>query len=108
MKSRVKKSAISLLRRHLKDNERGTALFRRSTALLNRAMETGLPLDVPIDVGGGRMVCLRDQFSGRNEAFAAKIFHRFKVEDWKEPKVAKGKGTEVVESVAALESAPAA
>jgi hypothetical protein len=102
MKSRIRKSAVALLRRHLKDNERGTALFRRSTALLNRAMEAGLPLDEPIDLGDGKLVCLRDQFSGRNEAFAAKIFHRFKVEAWKEPKAAKVKEAAVASEAEAV------
>ena len=87
------KKISRLLARHLRESERGKKQFTKSTAALDAAVALGAPLNVPIEItdrdGTTRVICVRDQFAEKNTAFSAKMFSRFKVEPWKEPKAAK-------------------
>lgn len=95
------KHAVRLVARHLKKADRGKALFREASECLNQAISLGLPVNKPFKLRDGRNVYLRDVFESSNEAGGYKMFSRFRVEEYKEPKPKKAAAVEVAEEVQA-------
>lgn len=97
-KSKSKK-AVQLIARHLKKSERGKILFRESSECLNQAIALGLPINQPFKLRDGRTMYLRDVFESSNEAGGYKMFNRFRVEEFKEPKPKKAAAAAASEEV---------
>ncbi|MGC3991678.1 MAG: hypothetical protein QM796_18705 [Chthoniobacteraceae bacterium] len=72
-----------LLQRHLSDAEKAKTKFQRSGLALDEALALGVPLNEMIELRDGRQVVITDQFAQRNIAFSAKLFQRYKVDDYK-------------------------
>lgn len=87
------KRITRLLAAHLRNSDRGKKCFDKSGTSLDRAIALGVPLNEPITIqdkhGNKRVVVVQDQFEGRNTAFSAKMFQRYRVADYKEPKPVK-------------------
>lgn len=77
------------LARHLRLGARARELYQRAEAELNAALLLHPPLGEAITLPDGRCVMVVDQFAQRHVAYSAKVFHRYVVADWKEPKELK-------------------
>ncbi len=77
------------LARHLRLGARARELYQRAEAELNAALLLRPPLGEAITLPDGRCVMVVDQFAQRHVAYSAKVFHRYVVADWKEPKEPK-------------------
>ena len=77
------------LARHLRLGARARALYQRAEAELNAALLLRPPRGEAITLPDGRSVVVVDQFAQKHVAYSAKVFHRYLVADWKEPRPAK-------------------
>ncbi len=90
------------LARHLRLGARARELYQRAEAELNAALLLHPPLGEAITLPDGRCVVVVDQFAQKHVAYSAKVFHRYHVADWKEPRSAKSvaAATSVIVAVA--------
>lgn len=86
----------TLLMRHVRQKERGKALYKSSDVALDKILAIGPSIDEPVAVqfrdGKNvitRKLVVKDLFEKTNTVFKASSAHRFAVEDYKEPKPPK-------------------
>lgn len=99
MSKRTSRQIAQLLARHVRQGERARSQFKKSGSALDRAIALGAPINTPIEIelreGRERVtrrVVIRDQFETKNTAFAAKVFQRYAIVDYKGSAPGSGAG----------------
>jgi hypothetical protein len=82
-KAEVAGAVPALVAAHIKKNAQGIKLFKASGSALTQALAQGAKVGEAITLPDGSVVTIVDQFATKSEVFMPKVFHRYKVEDYK-------------------------
>ena len=85
------KRIAKLLARYLRKREKNSEGYTKQETIFKTALELGAPIGEPIELPDGRKIIIQDKLDSETHTISAwKVVSRYKVEDYKEPRLKKG------------------